>query len=90
MNLENLGPYEVKQEEDRKLYLKSGKAFLIENPHTIEIRTDQKLGKLLQEKYESVMESRYFGKAGIEIVPSGQLTGDEIDDLVRLSYNLTS
>lgn len=90
MNFENLGPYEIKQEEDRKLYLKDGKAFFIENPHTIEIRTDQKLGRLLQEKYESVMESRYFGKAGIEIVPSGQLTQDEIDDLVRLSYNLTS
>lgn len=90
MNLENLGPYEVKQEEERKLYLKDGKAFFVENPHTIEIRTDQKLGKLLQEKYESVMMSRYFGKAGIEIVPSGQLTQDEIDDLIRLSYNLTS
>ena len=27
---------------------------------------DLKLGKLLQEKYESVMESRYFGRGGIE------------------------
>lgn len=90
MNLENLGPYEIKTEEDRKIYLKNNKAFLIENPHTIEIRTDQKLGRLLQEKYESVMQSRYFGKAGIEIVPSGQLTQDEINDLLRLSYDLTS
>ena len=65
------------------------KAFLVENANTIEVRTDGKLGKLLREKYESVMESRYFGRGGIEIVMSGQLKLDEIDDLVRLSYNLT-
>ena len=35
------------------------------------------------------MESRYFGKGGVEIVPSGQLSETEIEDLVRLSYNLT-
>lgn len=35
------------------------------------------------------MESRYFGRGGIEIVDSGQLTQEEIEDLVRLSYNLT-
>ena len=40
-------------------------------------------------KYESVMESRYFGKGGIEIVMSGQLTDSEVRDLVRLSYDLT-
>jgi hypothetical protein len=36
------------------------------------------------------MESRYFGRGGIEIVPAGQLTTDELMDLIRLSYNLTS
>ena len=35
------------------------------------------------------MKSRYFGKGGIEIVLSGQLEQEELDDLVRLSYNLT-
>lgn len=44
---------------------------------------------MLRERYESVMESRYFGRGGIELVPSGQLTDEEIADLVRLSYNLT-
>jgi len=87
-----IGDFSETTEKDRIIYRPkdSDKAFFIKNPHTIEIRTDQKLGRLLQEKYESVMQSRYFGKNGIEIVPSGQLTRDEIDDLVRLSYNLTS
>ncbi|MBR3177752.1 hypothetical protein IKF27_03055 [Candidatus Saccharibacteria bacterium] len=88
--ISGLGHYETQPEKDRTLYLKDGKAFFVERPHTFEIRTDQKLGKLLREKYESIMESRYFGKAGIEIVPSGQLTEDELIDLIRLSYNLTS
>ena len=57
--------------------------------NTIEVRTDNKLRDLLREKYESVMESRYFGKGGIEIVNAGQLDDEEIKDLVRLSYNLT-
>ncbi len=35
------------------------------------------------------MESRYFGRGGIEIVPAGQLTTEEIADLIRLSYNIT-
>ena len=97
MNLENLGPYtviteEIDENKSRKIYKPedSDKAFLIENPHTIELRTDSKLGKLLAEKYESVMKSRYFGNQGIEIVPSGQLTEAEIDDLIRLSYSLTT
>ena len=55
----------------------------------MEVRTDNKLSKLLREKYESVMESRYFGRGGIEIVNSGQLDFDEICDLVRLSYRLS-
>ena len=44
---------------------------------------------LLKNKYESVMESRYFGRGGLEIVMAGQLGPTEIADLVRLSYNLT-
>lgn len=86
--------YTQKTEKDRELfYAKNSaneeKVFLVVNKHTIEFRTDEKLAKLLKEKYESVMESRYFGRAGLELVPAGQLKTDEIEDLVRLSYNLT-
>ena len=58
------------------------KPFLIVNKNTIELRTD--------DKYESVMQSRYFGRGGLEIVSkANQLKKDELEDLVRLSYNLT-
>jgi len=63
---------------------------LIVNKNTIEVRTDGELKKLLTDKYESVMESRFFGRGGIEVVLAGeQLKTDELNDLVRLSYNLT-
>ena len=65
------------------------KAFLVVRKNTLEVRTDKKLRELLRERYESVMESRYFGKGGIEIVNSGQISGDEINDLIRLSYTLS-
>ena len=65
------------------------KAFLVLRKNTMEVRTDSKLKDLLIEKYESVMESRYFGRGGIEIVPAGQLSTEEIADLIRLSYNIT-
>lgn len=84
------GEYTEKKEKGRTLYLKEEKAFLVVNRHTLEVRTDEELRKLLTDKYESVMESRYFGRGGIEIVPAGQLSQDELNDLVRLSYNLTN
>lgn len=65
------------------------RAFLIVRKNTLEVRTDAKLKRLLQERYESVMESRYFGRGGVEIVNSGQISDDEINDLVRLSYQLS-
>lgn len=80
----------VDENHERDVYFKSEKAFLVVNKNTIELRTDAELRKLLVEKYESVMESRYFGKGGVEIVMAGgQLSENELEDLVRLSYNLT-
>ena len=81
--------YTEKQEKERTLYLKDEKVFLVVNKNTIEVRCDLELAKTLQEKYESVMESRYFGRGGIEIVLANQLSPEEIQDLIRLSYNLT-
>lgn len=76
--------------DEATIYKVNDKAFLVERKNTIEVRTDRKLANHLREKYESVMESRYFGRGGIEIVLSGQLEEDEIKDLIRLSYNLTN
>ena len=85
-----IGPYEIKTEPDREIYLRDGNAFLVVRQNTIEVRCDLRLSDNLKEKYESVMESRYYGKGGIEIVLAGQLSPSEIEDLVRLSYNLTA
>ena len=85
-----IGDYAEKQEKERTIYNKGDKAFLVVNKNTVELRTDDKLAKLLEEKYESVMESRYFGRGGIEIVLANQLEEDEIYDLIRLSYNMTN
>jgi predicted DNA-binding protein (MmcQ/YjbR family) len=87
--ISGIGEYTVKPGKTRELYMKGDKVFLVVNNNTIEMRSDAKLGRLLMEKYESVMESRYFGRGGIEVVLAGQLADDEIEDLVRLSYNLT-
>lgn len=84
-----IGEYTVKQEKDRELYFRGELAFLVLHRNTIEVRCDARLSENLKQKYESVMESRYYGKGGIEIVLAGQLTQTEIEDLIRLSYNLT-
>ena len=88
--IKNLGPYTVQSEPTRDLYLKAGRTFLVLHRNTMEVRTDSRLAENLKNKYESVMESRYFGRGGIEIVLSGQLSQQELVDLVRLSYNLTA
>ena len=77
-------------EKEGVFFVPEGKAFLVVHPNTVEVRTDENLKRLLTGKYESVMESRYFGRNGIEIVLAGQLALGEVYDLTRLSYNLTS
>lgn len=88
--IHGIGEFEREQKGEDVLYrVPEGKAFLVVRPKTYEVRSDQKLAKLLREQYETVMESRYFGRGGIEVVPSGQLEESELEDLIRLSYNLT-
>jgi predicted DNA-binding protein (MmcQ/YjbR family) len=87
--IEKVGGIGDYREEKEAFFIPEGKAFLVLHNNTIEIRTDDNLRKLLMSKYESVMQSRYFGRGGIEVVLSGQLPESEIYDLVRLSYNLT-
>lgn len=97
-NISGIGAYEARVEnegfeenkKERTLYLVGEKVFLVVRNNTIEVRCDDKLSKVLREKYESVMESRYFGRGGIEIVTSGQLSLEELEDLIRLSYNLSA
>ena len=91
-----IGEFVSEKFEDGLLYRVGEKAFLVTHINnggeikTLEVRCDGNLARVLQEKYESVMESRYFGRGGVEIVLSGQMEMPEIYDLVRLSYNLTT
>ena len=89
--ISGIGNFTQKTEKARTLFFKNDRAFLVQNQNTIEVRCDDKLAELLKTKYESVMESRYFGRGGIEIVLAGeQLSETELEDLIRLSYNLTA
>ncbi len=88
--INGIDEYITKRDKDRIIFFKGNKAFLVENKNTIEVRCDEKLSQVLQEDYESVMESRYFGRGGIEIVLTNQLSLEELEDLIRLSYNLTN
>jgi len=88
--ISGIGEYTVQSEKERELFLKNGRTFLVMHRSTIELRCDEKLSQLLESKYESVMQSRYFGRGGIEIVLTSQLSQRELEDLVRLSYNLTA
>ena len=87
--ISGISEFTVKPEKSRQIYLKSDKAFLIVNENTIEVRCDPLLSENLKSKYETVMDSRYFGRGGIEIVLANQLSPEELQDLIRLSYNLT-
>ncbi len=79
-----------RDEKEYKILLRGETIFaLIESgrePLRVQVRCDRELSKTLQERYESVMESRALGRNGIEIICSGQLTHDEIIDLVRHGY----
>lgn len=60
-------------------------------PLRVSLKTDPKLGELLREKYESVMPGYHLNKKHwITVMCTGQLSDDEIKDLVRLSYNLAA
>ena len=77
-----IADFSEKREKERTLFFREEKAFLVINKNTIEVRCDFKLSKCLQDKYESVMESRYFGRGGIEIVMSGQLKENEVEETI--------
>jgi predicted DNA-binding protein (MmcQ/YjbR family) len=81
------------REDDGVLIFEREKIFLCvetgTDPLRIELRCDRRLSETLQERYESVMESRALGRNGIEVICSGQLSSDEVRDLVRHAYEIS-
>jgi predicted DNA-binding protein (MmcQ/YjbR family) len=59
------------------------------NPVRISLKCDPQLAGTLREKYESVMPGYHLNKKHWNtIVLSGQLSWEEIQDLIQHSYNL--
>lgn len=72
-----------------------GKLFAIiadgSTPLRVSLKCDPLLAANLREKYESVLPGYHLNKKHWNtIICTGQLTDDEIYDLVRLSYNLVT
>ena len=60
-------------------------------PVRISLKCDPQLSKLLREKYEEVMEGYHLNKKHWNtIILSGQLTWEEIQALIRHSYDLVA
>jgi len=61
------------------------------SPVNISLKCDPQLSAVLREKYESVMPGYHLNKKHWNtIVLSGQLSWDEVQDLIRHSYLLVS
>ncbi|HJQ07866.1 MAG TPA: MmcQ/YjbR family DNA-binding protein [Candidatus Saccharimonadales bacterium] len=61
------------------------------NPVQISLKCNPQLAETLREKYESVMPGYHLNKKHWNtILLSGQLTWQEIQDLIRHSYDLVS
>jgi predicted DNA-binding protein (MmcQ/YjbR family) len=60
-------------------------------PVQISLKCDPQLAVTLRERYESVMPGYHLNKKHWNtIVLTGQLSWEEVQDLIRLSYNLVT
>ena len=81
---ENTAVYKVK---DKMFALVREK----KEPVQISLKCDPVLAETLREKYETVMPGYHLNKKHWNtIVLTGQLSWDEIKDLIRLSYDLVA
>lgn len=61
------------------------------NPVQISLKCDPQLAQTLREKYESVLPGYHLNKKHWNtVIMSGQLTWEEVQDLIRHSYLLVS
>ena len=87
---EDVGVYKIGGSPEDKA---DGKMFALiseaKKPLQISLKCDPTLAKVLREKYEEVMEGYHLNKKHwITVVLTGQLSQDEIEDLIRHSYIL--
>ena len=80
--------YKVPVGEDEKMF-----ALIPENkqPMQISLKCDPQLAKLLREKYETVLEGYHLSKKHWNtILLTGQVSDEELKDLIVHSYNLVT
>lgn len=60
-------------------------------PLRLSVKCDPQLAELLREKYETVVPGYHLNKKHWNtIICSGQVSDDELQDFIRLSYNLVA
>ena len=85
---EGVAVYKVGQGEDAKMFalISEGK-----DPVNLSLKCDPELSKVLRERYESVMPGYHLNKKHWNtLILTGQLSWDEVQDLIRHSYNLVT
>ena len=61
------------------------------NPVRLSLKCDPQLAEVLREKYETVMPGYHLNKKHWNtLILSGQLSWEEVQDLIRHSYSLVS
>lgn len=73
----------------------NGKMFALvaddSDPLRVSLKCDLQLAELLREKYESVLPGYHLNKKHwITVILTGQLSNDEIRDLIRHSFELVN
>lgn len=81
--------------EDVAVYKVGDKMFALiaegSDPVRLSLKCDPQLSSLLRERYETVMPGYHLNKKHWNtIVLSGQLSWEEVQDLIRHSYNLVT
>ncbi len=81
---ENVAVYKV---DDKMFALISEKS----DPLQISLKCDSLLAETLREKYETVLPGYHLNKKNWNtIILTGQLSWEEVQDLIKLSYNLVT
>lgn len=85
---EDAAVYKIGSGEDAKMF-----AIIAEksSPLRISLKCDPKLAEVLREKYETVMPGYHLNKKHWNtVVLTGQLPWEEVQGLIRLSYDLVA
>lgn len=81
--------------EDVAVYKVDNKMFALitegKEPLRVSLKCDPELSKILREKYETVMEGYHLNKKHWNtIILTGQLSWEEVQGLIRHSYDLVA